>query len=98
MWEQLKDSLNPDYIDTWNVAGNALTWLVRSTKVKSVVSVSVDGKITIFHKFSDTFDLRPSPGRSTAYNRATRILGTLYHDIEGGNDQMRIKAKWSKTY
>jgi len=97
MWEQLKDPLNPAYADTWKVAMNELTWLVRSTTVKSTVNVGANGEITISHSFSDVFDLRPSAGRSSAYNTATEVLGFLYHDVLGGNDQMRVNASWSNT-
>ncbi|MBA5630351.1 SpvB/TcaC N-terminal domain-containing protein [Moheibacter lacus] len=98
MWEQAKDPFNPKYKDTWKVAANELTWLVRSTNVKSVIGVSADGKMTISHRFSDIFDLRPSGVRSGAYNTATKVLGFLYHDLAGGNDKMRINANWNKTY
>lgn len=98
MWKQLKDPLNPEYAATWKVAMNELTWLVRSTTVSSTVNVSADGEITISHSFSDVFDLRPSEGRSPAYNTATKILGFLYHDVLGGNDQMRVNASWTKKY
>ena len=77
MWEQLKDPLNPAYADTWKVAMNELTWLLRSTTVKSTVNVGANGEITISHSFSDVFDLRPSAGRSSAYNTATEVLGFL---------------------
>jgi hypothetical protein len=97
MWEQLKDPFNPEYKDTWKVATNELTWLVRSVKVNSAVNVGADGTITINHSFTDVFDLRPSSGRNSAYNTATSILGFFYHDVFGGNDQMKISATWSTT-
>jgi RHS repeat-associated protein len=94
MWTQAKDPLNPDYADTWNVALNELTWLIRHASVESTVSVDKNGSITINNVLSDVFDLRPSSKRSSAYNTATNILGTFYHDIFGGNDQLKIKAIW----
>ena len=98
MWDQLKDPLNPNYSDTWKVAMNELTWLVRSVTVYSTVQVSSDGKVTMNHSFSDIFDLRPSPGnRSDAYNKVTTILGFLYHDVLGGNDKMRVNASWTTS-
>ena len=98
MWEQAKDPLNPQYIDTWKVATNELTWLIRSVKVESLINVNAEGKMTITHSFEDVFDLRPSEGRSEAYNTVTKISGFLYHDIIGGNDQMKVKATWQKSY
>ena len=98
MFEQIKDPFNPKYKDTWRVAANELTWLVRSTIIKSIISVNKSGYMTIEHKFSDIFDLRPSDYRTGAYNMATKILGFLYHDIAGGNDQMRVKATWKRNY
>ncbi len=95
MWDQLKDPLNPQYRATWEVAGNELTWLVRNTNVTSTVNVATDGSMTLNHSFSDVFDLRPSKGRSDAYNTATGILGTGYHDILGGNDELKINAEWT---
>jgi hypothetical protein len=92
MWMQAKDPFNPDYADTWNVALNELTWLVRHASVESTVSVDKNGSIIINNVLSDVFDLRPSSQRSSAYNTATNILGILYHDIFGGNDQLKIKA------
>lgn len=86
------------YADTWKVAGNELTWLVRSTTVNSQIDVNANGEITMTHSFSDIFDLRPSMERSDAYNNVTKVLGFLYHDVLGGNDQMRVNATWQKSY
>ncbi len=94
MWDQLKDPLNPKYRATWEVAGNELTWLVRNTNVTSTVNVAADGTMTLSHSFSDVFDLRPGDGRGGAYNTATGVLGTAYHDVLGGNDELRINAEW----
>ncbi len=77
---------------------NELTWLVRSTTVYTTVGVNSEGKITMQQSFSDVFDLRPSAGRSDAYNKTTTIFGFLYHDVLGGNDKMRVNASWKKTY
>ena len=98
MWDQLKKPFNPKYADTWKVAANELTWLVRNTAVSSTIGVDKEGKMTIKHRFSDVFDLRPSNERTSAYNITTLVLGYIYHDLAGGNDEMRIKASWEKTY
>lgn len=99
MREQAKRFWDPKYRDTWKVAANELTWLVRSVYVKSEVSVSVSGLTTIKHSFSDIFDLRPSGGgRNEAYDATTKVLGFFYHDVCGGNDQMRVNATWKQVY
>ena len=98
MGVQFKNFWDPKYADTWKVAGNELTWLVRSTTVNSQIDVNANGEITMTHSFSDIFDLRPSMERSDAYNNVTKVLGFLYHDVLGGNDQMRVNATWQKSY
>ena len=98
MLDQLLDPFNPKYRDTWSVAFNELTWLVRSVLVKYDASVTKEGAIDISYSFSDTFDLRPSKNRSTEYNIACTILGFLYHDVCGENDQMKVNASWNSLY
>ena len=98
MWDQFKDPLNPKYRDTWSVAFDELTWLARSVTIEYGVSVTKEGAIDISYSFSDTFDLRPSENRSTEYNIACTILGFLYHDVCGGNDQMKVNASWNSLY
>jgi RHS repeat-associated protein len=95
MMEQLKDPFNPKYADTWKVAGNELTWLVRHAGVRSDVAVDKRGNITFNHTLTDTFDLRGGNGHTPAYNTVTNFLGPLYHDVVGGNDQLKIKAVWT---
>ena len=56
--------------------------------------VSRTGIITITHNLHDQFDLRPTAGRTGAYNIACQVLGTMYHDVLGGNDKITIEAKW----
>lgn len=46
------------------------------------------------HNLHDQFDLRPTAGRTGAYNIACQVLGTMYHDVLGGNDKITIEAKW----
>lgn len=98
MSEQIKDPLNAKYRDTWNVAFNELTWLVRSTTVKTAISVSKSGYITMNHSFVDVLDLRPGDGRTPEYNAITTVLGFFYHDVLGGNDKMTVRASWSSTF
>lgn len=98
MSEQAKRFWSPKYKDTWKVATNELTWLVRNVYIDSNVSVSANGLITIAHSFEDFYDLRPQKNRNNEYNLVTTIFGFLYHDIIGGNDMMKVSASWEKKY
>lgn len=95
MWDQAKDPLNPEYRDTWEVAGNELTWLIRHAGVKATAHVDADGNIKIDYKLEDTLDLEPNrPDPDDPYNQITAVLGNVYHDILGGS-AMDIEATWS---
>lgn len=100
MWDQFKNPFSKKYRDTWKVAANELTWLLRSIGVKSKVVVNKNGNVIINHKFKDIFDLRPSDNgsRSFEYDVVSIITGFLYHDIAGGNDLMEIKGNWNNSY
>lgn len=100
MWEQFTTPFSSKYKDTWKVAANELTWLLRSIGVRSKVRVNKNGTTIINHSFSDTFDLRPSSNgeRSMEYDVVSIVTGFLYHDIAGGNDLMEIKGNWNNTY
>lgn len=100
MLEQFKNPFSSKYKDTWKVAANELSWLLRSISLKSVVYVKKDGSVLIQHEFEDQFDLRPSDdgSRSIEYDVVSIILGFLYHDIAGGNDLMKIRGNWSNNY
>ena len=100
MLQQFKNPFSSKYKDTWKVAANELTWLLRSIGVKSKITVYVNGNIVINHKFQDVFDLRPSDNgsRSIEYDAVSIITGFLYHDIAGGNDLMKIKGNWNNNY
>lgn len=100
MWDQFKAPFSPKYKDTWKVAANELTWLLRSIGVKSKIIVNKNGSVTINHKFRDVFDLRPSDNgsRSFEYDVVSIVTGFLYHDIAGGNDLMEITGNWNNTY
>ncbi len=53
---------------------------------------------------NDVLDLRPRSGKKIdfggktigekAYNTATSILGTAYHDIAGNTDKLKVHARW----
>ncbi|WP_241331090.1 hypothetical protein [Chryseobacterium arthrosphaerae] len=100
MWDQFKAPFSPKYKNTWKVAANELTWLLRSIGVKSKIIINKNGSVTINHKFKDVFDLRPSDNgsRSFEYDVVSIITGFLYHDIAGGNDLMEITGNWNNTY
>ena len=100
MWDQFKNPFSPKYRDTWKVAANELTWLLRSIAVRSKAKVYKNGMVIINHSFSDIFDLRPSDGgeRSIEYDVVSIITGFLYHDLAGGNDLMKVKGDWNNEY
>ena len=98
MKDQFFDPLNPKYKDTWKVAANELTWLLRHATVTTKVHVSKTGDVTMHHSLMDTFDLRPNPKRNKEYNIATKLLGFIYHDLIGGNDKMTVKASWTSEH
>ena len=100
MLDQFKNPFSAKYRDTWKVAANELTWLLRSIGVKSKISVYKNGNVIINHNFKDTFDLRASEdgSRSIEYDVVSIISGFLYHDIAGGNDLMKVKGNWSNQY
>ncbi len=98
MKDQFFDPLNPKYEDTWKVATNELTWLLRHATVTITVQVSKTGDVTMHHSLVDTLDLRPNPKRSKEYNRTTKVLGFFYHDLIGGNDKMTVKTSWTSEY
>ena len=100
MWKQALEfwKWTDEYSATWEMAFNELTWAVRSTNVKYSYVADINGKIIFKYNFSDTLDLRPSWGsRSLEYNAICYVLGFLYHDALGGNDELEIVASWSTT-
>ena len=97
MTDQLLGFWKPEYRDTWRVAGNELTWLLRHASVSGSVNVSADGSISISHSLYDVFDLQASPGRSQAYNMACTIFGTGWHGILGASSPT-INGYWTTTF
>lgn len=97
MWRQALEFWKwpGEYSETWKMAFNELTWTVRSVQIDYQYIAYANGRISIFYSFKDILDLRPDwGGRSFEYNAATYILGFLYHDVIGGNDQLQITAHW----
>lgn len=83
--------------ETWDVAGNELTWAVRHAGVDYSANVKSDGTIVIDYHLSDQLDLSARKGRSEAYNNISGTTGFLYHDIAGGNSSMKVNADWQTT-
>ena len=95
------------YADTWNAAMNELTWTIRHATVRYAgiyhAVYNITGFIFLWEmlfSIEDKYDLRPRSGRKIdfkgAYNIATTILGTAYHDICGNTDKMKIRAYWKE--
>lgn len=83
------------YSATWEMACDELTWAVRSVNVTCKYKVDKNGKITLIYSFSDKLDLRPDwINRSKEYNAICCVLGFLYHDVVGGNDELKIISNW----
>ena len=99
------------YADTWNVATNELTWAIRGATVRYVGiyhSVYNLYGFSYMHEMEfsidDKLDLRPRSGHKIdfnmsdkhyAYNAVCSVLGSLYHDIFGNTDSMRVRVKWT---
>jgi len=97
MWKQVLEISKwaDEYSPTWQVACNELTWLLRSIPVNYKAEADVVGKITISYNFTDTFDLRPDwASRSFEYNAICAVLGFIYHDVIGCNDELKIHGNW----
>jgi len=85
-----------EYSATWRVAFDELTWLLRSIRITYNGEANKNGVITINYHFLDTFDLRPDWGsRTTEYNAICAVLGYIYHDAIGCNDQLKIEGNWT---
>ncbi|HWK02143.1 MAG TPA: DUF6443 domain-containing protein [Puia sp.] len=93
MMAQLRDPLNPAYADTWNVGSNELTWTVRHALVSYSAAVKEDGTMVISYNLNDEFNIRPE-GHTDAYKSIVNVLGPIYHDLLGGNDQLKVDASW----
>lgn len=60
-----RGSLNPfssESAQTWQVAANPLTWVVRSVSINAQVDVTAAGAMHITYSFTDNLDLRPERG------------------------------------
>ena len=98
MWRQALEVWEwaDEHSATWEMAFNELTWVVRSIGVFYKYKVDYQGEIYIEYNFTDTLDLRPDwHSRSYEYNAICTVLGFLYHDALGGNNELKIKARWT---
>lgn len=59
MWEQFKNFYLPQNSDTWKVAINELTWLLRSISLNSKIYVNKNGNVVISHEFGDVLICAP---------------------------------------
>ncbi len=96
-WGVLNSSNPALHGETWEVAGNALTWSVRHAEVDYSATVKTDGTMVISFHLNDQLDLSPQPGRSEAYNNISAATGFLYHDVAGGNSNLKVNADWDVT-
>ncbi|MDX2232256.1 MAG: S8/S53 family peptidase [Leptolyngbyaceae cyanobacterium bins.349] len=82
--------------ETWEVAGNELTWVRRGASVEdSSVEVDPNGNMNIQYRTHDTLDLSPTAGRGPAYNAISTVLGVPYHTVAGANSNLQTRAEWS---
>jgi hypothetical protein len=96
-WGALNENNPALHAETWAVAGNELTWAVRHAQVDYTATVKTDGTIVVSYHLSDRLDLSAQSGRSEAYNNIIATTGFLYHDVVGGNSQMKVNADWQTT-
>jgi|GEM_PF-5045227 len=95
------------YSDTWNVGINELTWALRHGTVRYEgiyhALYNASGFVYLWEmEFSieDILDLRPRSGGKlnfdNPYNVITSILGSVYHDLLGNTDSLKVRAHWNE--
>ena len=100
------DSLSK-YADTWNVGMKELTWAIRNGTVRyegiyhALYNASGFAYLwEVEFSIEDPFDLRPRSGGKLAfkddYDIITSILGTVYHDLLGNTDKLKVRAHWNE--
>lgn len=97
-WSSFGDKNPLAHGETWDVAGNELTWALRNATVKYWADIDLNGGIEIKFHLNDTLDLSGSKGRSEAYNNISNSLGFLYHDLAGGNINLQTRAEWTSKH
>ncbi len=90
------DLSDPKVKQTWGVATNELTWLLRHARLDGTAHVAKDGSISIDYSIHDKLDLRASPGRSEAYNTVSQVLGTVWHDVLGA-EEAQVTGAFSRN-
>jgi len=96
-WGAVDDSNPLAHGETWDVAGNELTWATRHGTVGYSATVKSDGTIVVDFHLSDNMDLSGQKGRSEAYNNISNATGFMYHDVVGGNSNIKVNADWQVT-
>ena len=81
--------------ETWQIAGNELTWVRRGATAQYSANVDSEGNVNIQYRTYDTLDLSPTEGRGPAYNAISTVLGVPYHTVAGGNRNMQTRAEWN---
>jgi RHS repeat-associated protein len=100
---------DPKYRDTWRVAGNPLTWILRHAHIESTSEVDLDHHTIVTHyHIRDRLNLRPHNHgkhdfgvlflpRRDPYDAVTVVLGTVWHDILRNPDDTEVRADWTET-
>jgi RHS repeat-associated protein len=86
-----RGSLNPlskESAATWKVAGNPLTWVVRSVNVQASVQVNAEGGMNITYQFVDNLDLRPEKDGKVFFGGS----GNSPFSSEGGSRPWQYNA------
>jgi RHS repeat-associated protein len=94
-WFELSKNNPLAHLSTWAVGGNELTWTIRHATVKYWASTDETGEINIEYRLYDIFDLRANDNKDSDYNKIVKVLGVLYHDIWGGNENLQIRSEWN---
>ena len=87
-----------EYPETWAVAENELTWMLRNAYISSDAYIDKDGSVLVTYRIEDKLDLSPDfQRRSFAYNIISMLLGAPYHGILGGNPEMKTVVEWQEV-
>jgi peptidoglycan hydrolase-like protein with peptidoglycan-binding domain len=96
-WGVIDDHNPLRHRETYGVAGNELTWVLRNATVRYWAEADSQGKVNIQYRLHDQLDLSPHKGRSRAYNNISTVTGLGYHTLAGGNKNLQTRAEWSTT-
>jgi len=90
------DLSNPDIRQTWGVAGNEQTWLLRHCQLTGTAHVAKDGSITIDYTVKDKLDLSAHGKVDTTYDVVSEKLGSVWHGLLGA-EMPQLTGKFTKT-